>query len=182
MAAKGRDPQGGDIFGGLFQGLNDLIQNLGDLAQKGAELKKSGTFSSSSLGDNKERKGPWQGVYGFSVKLGLDQEEGVKVEPFGNIRQDEETGEAVVQELREPLVDLFDEEEELIILAEMPGIGQDDLRLEIEEDILTLSAERGDKRYHKELLLPQSVTREELRLSSNNGIIEIRCPKRGRHE
>ena len=41
---KGSSEESG--FGGVFKGLADLIEKLGDLAEKGEHLKKSGNFSS----------------------------------------------------------------------------------------------------------------------------------------
>jgi HSP20 family protein len=43
--------------------------------------------------------------------------------------------------------------------------------------VLTISAERGDKKYRKEVLLPRSVSKEKMQVSCNIGILEIKCPK-----
>lgn len=102
---------------------------------------------------------------------------GVKVEPFGNIKKDEESGRTVVKEIREPVVDLFEEEDHTLVVAEMPGIGVDDVKLEVEDDLLTIQAERGQKKYRKEVLLPQSYPRDKMQVSCNNGIVEIRCSR-----
>jgi HSP20 family protein len=154
-------------FGGIFKGLADLIEKLGDLAEKGEHLKKSGEFQQKDL----------KGVYGFSVKMGLgdkgDQE--VKVEPFGNVRRDEKSGETVVQEIREPVVDVFEEKDYTLVVAEMPGISTKDVRLEVKDDLLTIYAEKRDKKYRKEILLPRSYPKEKLKMSCNNGILEIKC-------
>ena len=154
-------------FGGVFKGLADLIEKLGDLAEKGEQLKKSGEFQQKDV----------RGVYGFSVKVGLgdkgDQE--VKVEPFGNVRRDEKSGETVVQEIREPVVDVFEEKDHTLVVAEMPGISTKDVTLTVKDDLLTIYAEKRDKKYRKEILLPRSYPREKMKMSCNNGILEIRC-------
>jgi len=156
--------------GSFLNGLVDLIEKLGDLAEKGKEIKGTGEISDLGLG--KQLKG----VYGFNVKVGLGQEK-VKVEPFGNIVRDKKSGHAVVQEVREPMVDLFEESDHLLIVAEMPGIGPGDVELDVKEDVLTLDAVKGDKKYHKELLLPQAFSRQKMEVSCNNGMVEIRCFK-----
>ena len=51
----------------------------------------------------------------------------------------------MVHELREPLVDVFEEENHVLIVAEMPGIEAEDVEVEIQDDILTLSAKRGTR-------------------------------------
>lgn len=166
MTKKKRSEEGGS-FGGVFKGLADLIEKLGDLAEKGEQLKKSGEFQQKDL----------KGVYGFSVKMGLgDQgDKEVKVEPFGNVRRDEKTGDTVVQEIREPVVDVFEEKDHVLVVAEMPGISTKDVRLEVKDDLLTIYAEKKDKKYRKEILLPRACPREQMKMSCNNGILEIKC-------
>jgi HSP20 family protein len=154
-------------FGGVFKGLANLIEKLGDLAEKGERLKKSGEFQQRDV----------KGVYGFSVKVGLGEkgDKEVKVEPFGNVRKDERSGETVVQEIREPVVDVFEEKDHTLVVAEMPGISAKDVRLEVKDDLLTIYAEKRDKKYRKEILLPRSYPKDKMKISCNNGILEIKC-------
>jgi HSP20 family protein len=155
-------------FGGVFKGLADLIEKLGDLADKGEQLKKSeGEFHQRDV----------KGVYGFSVKVGLGDKGGkeVKVEPFGNVRKDEKSGATVVQEIREPIVDVFEEKDHTLVVAEMPGVSTKDVNLTVKDDLLTIYAEKGDKKYRKEILLPRSYPKEKMKMSCNNGILEIKC-------
>lgn len=156
---------------GFLGGLTDLVEKLSELADKGKELSGKGDLSDLDLG--KQVKG----VYGFNVRVGLGQDKKVKVEPFGNIKRDTRTGQTVVQEVREPMVDLFDEEDHLLVVAEMPGIGAGDVQLDIKDDVLTIIAERGEKKYRKEVLLPQSFCKESMEFSCNNGMLEIKCRK-----
>ncbi|MFA5110147.1 MAG: gas vesicle protein GvpH [Desulfobaccales bacterium] len=170
---KPRDKGGeaGFGFGGIFKGLADLVEKLGDLAEKGEELSKSGEIR----GEGKEIKG----MYGFTVKVGLGDkgDKGIKVEPFGNLRRDDKTGETVVQEIREPVVDIFEEKDHTLVVVELPGVSVEDVRLDVKDDLLTLSAAQGDKKYRKEILLPHSYPREKMQVSCNNGILEIKCLK-----
>jgi len=156
--------QGG--FEGILGGLTDFVEKLGELAEKGEKLSRTGDIQFK----DKDLKG----VYGFSVKVGLGGE-GAKVEPFGNIRKDERTGEPVVQEVREPMADVFEEEDHILVVAELPGVSVEDVRIEVRDDLLTIYAERGDKKYCKEVLLPKSYPREKMEVTCNNGILEIKC-------
>ena len=70
------------------------------------------------------------------------------------------TGQPVVEEIREPVVDLFEEKDHLLIVAEMPGISAADVQLEVKDDVLTIMAAKGDKKYRKEVLLPGSYPKE----------------------
>lgn len=165
---KQPDEEGSRVFGGLgglLGGLGGLLEKLGDLAEKGEELRKSGV-----LGPEGKKL---QGVYGFSIKVGLG-EEGVTVEPFGNVRKDEQTGKTVVDEIREPMVDVFEEQDHVLVVVEMPGISQDEVRLDLQDDILTISAEHQDKKYHKEVLLPAVFPAEKMGYACHNGILEVK--------
>lgn len=154
-------------FGGVFKGLGDLIEKLGDLAERGDQLKESGEIHHRDV----------KGVYGFSVKVGLGDkgDKEVKVEPFGNVCKDTESGDTVVHEIREPVVDVFEEKDHTLVVAEMPGISTKDVTLEVKDDLLTISAQKKDKKYRKEILLPRNCSREKMKMSCNNGILEIKC-------
>jgi HSP20 family protein len=157
---------------GLFKGLAELVEKLGDLAEKGGELSRSGEIPLH--GKEKDLKG----VFGFSVKMGLGGE-GVKVEPFGNVTRDATTGKAVVDEIREPLVDVFEEDDHVLIIAEMPGIEAEDVKFDLRDDILSLSAQRGDKKYRKEVLLPGGKFRQnQVTVSCKHGIVEMKCMRK----
>lgn len=120
---------------GILKGISNLVDKLGDLAEKGQELRKTGEIH--GLGPEKEVRG----IYGFNVSFGLGDKE-FKVEPFGNIRKDESTGRAVVKEVREPMVDIFEEDEYTLIVAEMPGIGAGDVKLDVKDDLLSILSEK----------------------------------------
>lgn len=154
-------------LGGFLKGFGDLIEKLGELAETGEELSQTGEIHKTGKG--------MKGIYGFTVKTGLLADDGPRIEPFGNIRKDPESGHTVVQEVREPAVDVFDEEEHVLVVAEMPGISLKDVEITVEDDLLTIVAERGDKKYRKEVLLPASFTREKTHVTCNNGVVEIKC-------
>jgi HSP20 family protein len=165
MDEKNRKKTG---LGGILEGFTDLVEKLGELAEKGEQLSKSGEIKWKGKGED------LKGVMGFSVKMGLGGE-GIKMEPFGNIGKDVKTGEPVVQEVREPVVDIFEEEEYTLVLAEMPGISAEDVRIEVKDDLLSIYAEKREKKYSKEVLLPRNYPKEKMLISCNNGILEIKC-------
>lgn len=75
------------------------------------------------------------------------------------------------------MTDIFDEEDDIVIIAEMPGIEESDLKIDLKGDILEISAERKSRKYHKELLLPMKADKSNMKLRYNNGILEIRIKK-----
>lgn len=176
MAKKSREKEkpvkanvGSELgIGGMLRGLAGLVEKLGELAETGKEFSETKEIH----GPGKEVKG----IYGFTVKVGLGEEK-ASIEPFGNIRRDEKTGHTVVQEIREPVVDIFEEEDHTLVVAEMPGITTDDVQIEVKDDLLSIHAEKNDKKYRKEILLPENYSKEKMTISCNNGILEIKCVK-----
>ena len=172
MAKKHRDEGKSSVegfgLGGILKGLGDLVEKLNELGEAGKQLSRTGEIH----GSGKDLKG----IYGFTVKVGLGDDK-PRVEPFGNIRKDTTTGRTVVQEMREPVVDVFEEEDHVLVVAEMPGISTEDVQVSVEDDLLTISAQRGDKKYRKEVLLRTSLAREKMQISCNNGVLEIKCWK-----
>lgn len=154
-------------LGGLFKGIENLINLAAQLKESGGQISKEGEIDLSHL------KEGMKGVFGFSVKTAVGGEP--IVEPFGNIRQTP-TGPSV-EDVREPLTDIFDEEHEIRVLAEMPGINQADIRLDLKDDILDIRAESGKRKYHKEVLLPAPVQPATMTSRYNNGILEIKVGK-----
>ena len=162
----------GSGFSGILNGLTDLAEKLQEMSDKGQTLSKTGEFNVPGKG-----KG-MKGVYGFTMRTGLgEQQDRVRVEPFGNIKRDKDTGETVVQEIREPLVDIFEEEDCTLLVIEMPGIETKDIRLDVKDDVLAIVAEKGDKKYRKEILLKHAISMDRITMTCNNGIVEIKCCK-----
>jgi HSP20 family protein len=154
-------------FGGLFKGIEKLVDLAGKL-QDEKEINKEGEINLDHL-----RKG-MKGVYGFTIKSAIGGGKPT-VETFGNIKKTPEGPK--VEEEREPMTDMFDEKEELVIIAEMPGIEQGDLKIDLKGDILEIAAERNARKYRKELLLPMKAAKSKMKTKYNNGILEIRIKK-----
>ncbi|MCK9377243.1 MAG: Hsp20/alpha crystallin family protein [Syntrophobacterales bacterium] len=112
---------------------------------------------------------------GFSISFGLD--ELADCQDHKNDGNPKPRVEVPVQEIREPLIDILEEAGFTMILAELPGITRQDIKLSLKEDLLTISASRDQRRYYKEVLLPGPHARQRLKFSCNNGILEIRAFK-----
>lgn len=163
-----KDEAGFEIFGlgGLFKGIEKLVDLAGKLEENGA-ISKEGEINFDHI-----KKG-MKGVYGFTINTaggGIP-----KVETFGNIKKTPEGPK--VDEEREPITDIFDEENEVMIIAEMPGIEKSDVKIDLKEDILEISAVSKNRTYRKELLLPLKASMQNLNHKFTNGILEIRIKK-----
>jgi HSP20 family protein len=160
----------GMSLGGLFKGLGDLVELLGGLADSveraGGAIERSGELNAGGRGDRARV------VYGVSIRSGVGG--APQVERFGNLRPTKAGAE--VSPVREPLVDVFDEDAELLIVAELPGVAEEDLRVELHGDVLAIET-AGERRFAKELLLPVAVAPASLRTMYRNGILELRLTK-----
>ncbi|MEO7658174.1 MAG: Hsp20/alpha crystallin family protein [Pyrinomonadaceae bacterium] len=93
-----------------------------------------------------------------------------------------------------PHVDIFENKENLVLEADLPGMTRDDFDLTIENNVITLKGERrfekkaeGDS-YHRversygsftrSFTLPQTVTAEGATAEFQNGILLVSLPKR----
>lgn len=157
---------------GFLGKLGTAVEKLVDLAETGQGLSQSGELKGL------DPQGKLRGVYGFSVKTGIGNqgERELKIEPFGNVHR-EPSGETVVEDVREPLVDVYEEDDHVLVLAEIPGVSKKDVELALAKDRLTIRAQRGRMRYCKEVELPESFSRKNMRWECLNGILKIRLER-----
>jgi HSP20 family protein len=94
---------------------------------------------------------------------------------------------------REPFTDLQETEKEVIITMEVPGVEKQDIKIDITEDRIEISAERKDEskeegegylrrerrygRFYKALTLPAAVDHSKVKATYKNGVLEILLPK-----
>jgi HSP20 family molecular chaperone IbpA len=87
----------------------------------------------------------------------------------------------LVEKVEEPRVNVLEDLEEVVVLAEMPGADEGSIDCKIEDDILLVCAEAKDtwgaKRYEKEMLLPFTVSPGSLKTSYENQILEIKLTR-----
>lgn len=130
-------------------------------------------------GSVRREYGPF--VYGYSVKIGSDGKPIVR--EFGNIKPGK-GGEGQpsldLQDMREPLVDVIEEENAVKVLAELPGVNKEDISLFLSDNVLTINVDTPERRYHKQLSLPGEVDESSVRSTYTNGILETVLTKRER--
>jgi HSP20 family protein len=92
-----------------------------------------------------------------------------------------------------PPMDLVETEEHFVLRADLPGMTQDDVTIEVQDRTLTLSGERkaehesnGEGYYRLEratgaftrsLTLPEGVDAEQIAARFEHGVLEVRIPK-----
>lgn len=105
-----------------------------------------------------------------------------------------EPGEELQEGVWQPLVDIFENDEAVVIKAELPGVDQDDIEVKIEGTTLTLRGERKQdsevrkENYHRieryygpfqrSFLLPQTIDQEKVQAACDKGVLTIILPKK----
>ena len=81
-------------------------------------------------------------------------------------------------EVVEPAADVFHEAEEIVVVAEVPGVGLEDLDVKVEDSTLSLSTKPGVRRQYKKVIdLGSPVAGENIQATCRNGIMEVRLKK-----
>jgi HSP20 family protein len=98
-----------------------------------------------------------------------------------------------VLEISPPAVDLFEEKDEIVVKAELPGMDKDSIQVNITDHTLTIKGEKKKEEEVKEenyyrsersygsfvrtLELPADVHSDKAKASFKNGVLEVRLPK-----
>jgi HSP20 family protein len=92
-----------------------------------------------------------------------------------------------------PAMDLLETDEHFVLRADLPGMTQSDVNIELEDNILTVSGERKSEHEEKRegfyrverafgtfarsLTLPKGIDGDRVSAEFNNGVLEVRIPK-----
>jgi HSP20 family molecular chaperone IbpA len=97
----------------------------------------------------------------------------ILAEAEGNEEEEEEEEE--LGELRKPLIEKFKSKNEYVVLAELPGIDESDLKVSASNGVLEISG--GQKFRSTRIRLPPRADAKHMRTSYKNGILEVRIPQ-----
>ena len=92
-----------------------------------------------------------------------------------------------------PAMDLLETEDEFVLRADLPGLSESDVSIELEDNVLTLSGERRTEHeenqegfyrverasgsFQRSLTLPKGVDPEAVTAGFDRGVLEVRIPK-----
>ncbi|MDH5815582.1 MAG: Hsp20/alpha crystallin family protein [Candidatus Nezhaarchaeota archaeon] len=114
-------------------------------------------------------EGPY--CYGFSITIGPDGRP--IIQEFGNVRPSRWGVER--SDVRRPYVETHVDSKtgELKVIAELPGVDKDSIKVNATEDMVTIRAEQGDRKYYAEVKLPERVDPATAKASYRNGVLEV---------
>ena len=133
----------------------------------------------------KEKPGPNTRVYGFSLKIGPD---GKPVfEEFGNVSPNNATvigrppAKAGKQEIlkpktdaRVPFTDVIIDKGVIKVIAEMPGVKKEDIKLNmVGSDKIEIKVDTNGRHYYKVVDLEEEPDESTIEAKYNNGILEL---------
>ena len=89
-----------------------------------------------------------------------------------------------------PLLDVRETEDEYLVLVDLPGVKSDDVTIELNEQVLTITgsrvpvetgesqlAERPYGSFVRTLTLPKGVDSDEIKADYRDGVLELHIPK-----
>jgi HSP20 family protein len=83
-----------------------------------------------------------------------------------------------------PAVDIFENKDELLIFADLPGVAKEDLSINFDKGHLNLSArlrEFGPDEepfdYRRSFVIPQGIDAEKIAANLENGVLRLVLPK-----
>jgi HSP20 family protein len=92
-----------------------------------------------------------------------------------------------------PAMDLVETEDDFVLKADLPGLKEEDVNIEVEENVLTISGERKSEHedkhegyvrversygsFRRSLTLPKGVDAEAVTANFDNGVLEVHIPK-----
>jgi HSP20 family protein len=92
-----------------------------------------------------------------------------------------------------PAIDLVEAEDQFVLRADLPGLSEQDVKIEVEDNVLTISGERTSEHeerkdgyyrlersagaFSRSLTLPEGVDPEQVKASFDKGVLEVEIPK-----
>ncbi|MFC7140199.1 Hsp20/alpha crystallin family protein [Halosimplex aquaticum] len=70
-------------------------------------------------------------------------------------------------------LDVYEEDDQLRVVADIPGVDKSDIDLRCDGEVLTLDAAGDAREYHERVRLPARVDEHSASASYNNGILEV---------
>ncbi len=76
-----------------------------------------------------------------------------------------------------PAVDLYEDADGLILIADLPGVPKEALELRVDKGILDLEGVRGDLVYRRRFELPPNIDTEAIGARLEAGVLEVTLPR-----
>jgi HSP20 family protein len=156
------------------KGLAGLINDLSKLAEKSQTYQKRVNLGKRGVVDFRVSSRPIKGSYTTTPKSRLKISKPKSKTPPTRTPKPPPT--ASIEE-KQPIVDVFEEEDHIKVMAEVPGVEEKDIKLHVKNNFLTINADTSGKKYYKEVKLPTSVEKDSVESTYRNGVLEVKLSK-----
>ena len=157
-------------FGSLFKGLDKFIGLMADMIEE----QKDEIDIKGAINDPDKKNGI-TGSYGFNIRLGAEninkiQERMNIIEDRVNNIQDKVKKAPVATE---PLTDIFEENEKVTIVMEFPGVKEEDIHINIDNSLITVTANNRSTSFSKQVPLKFTPEMKNISAKLNNSLYVI---------
>jgi HSP20 family molecular chaperone IbpA len=77
-----------------------------------------------------------------------------------------------------PAVDIFENNDGLTLVADIPGVGRDQINLGVEQGVLTIEATTGGGHgYYRRFQLPEHLDVDHVQADLKHGVLTLRLPR-----
>ena len=174
------------FFDDYFAGFEEIQEEMERIFKQFLDIQSSAPKElireyQAPDGTNVREVGPI--VYGYSMTIGPDGKP--HISQFGNVKNltrgsnkqelnliGKGSGPTLTAE-REPLTDVNTTEKEIKVIAEMPGIKKEDIKINATEGMVEITTIGSQRKYHKTLEIPLEADIDSAKSNYTNGILEI---------
>ena len=172
------------VAGGILKGLGKIIPGLGGLVKS---LEKSPAFKDRLKEIDKEvehriKEAPLKRTQNrhsnipgsIPPKNARGRRTGFRGKPF--VKQKPQAPPSSPSTPQAKPVDIFDEKDHIKVVAEIPGVQEKDIKVDLVKDSLAISVDIPDRKYAQEVKLPCEPKGKVEKLYKN-GILEVKIQK-----
>lgn len=76
-------------------------------------------------------------------------------------------------------VDVYEDDDEIRVIADLPGVAKSDISLQCDGEIVTIAAASETREYDERVSLPAAVDPESGSATYNNGVLEVTFSRTG---
>jgi HSP20 family protein len=73
--------------------------------------------------------------------------------------------------------DLDENDSQYSLTLELPGFKQSDVEVNLDKEVLSVTAKRGERTYHQSVTLPRGVDADKIEARLEHGLLQITLPK-----
>lgn len=76
-----------------------------------------------------------------------------------------------------PRCDVYESKDEVLVLADVPGVTQESLRIDVDEERIRIEGKREAYDFRRSFLMPDGIDRDKIAAELKNGVLWLRLPK-----